>query len=87
MIHSSARQRGRDWQGRYEYEGHSEVVRREKRLRSSHGITEDVFVHHSAILNDGYSLQENDEVEFEIEQGKKGPQAVRVVLVSEGKRA
>ncbi len=47
---------------------------------------EDVFVHHSAILTDGYSLHENDEVEFEIEQGKKGQQAVRVVLLDEGKQ-
>ena len=40
----------------------------------------DVFVHYSAILGDGYkSLQEGDDVEFEIVQGEKGPQADRVV--------
>lgn len=39
----------------------------------------DVFVHFSAILTEGYkSLQEGDEVEFEIIQGQKGPQADRV---------
>ncbi len=40
----------------------------------------DVFVHYSAIQGDGYkSLQEGDDVEFEIVQGEKGPQADRVV--------
>ena len=46
----------------------------------------DVFVHFSAIQTGGYkSLQEGDEVEFEIERGQKGPQAVRVIPVSERK--
>lgn len=40
----------------------------------------DVFVHYSAITVDGYkSLQEGDQVEFEIAQGQKGPQAANVV--------
>ncbi len=44
----------------------------------------DVFVHHSAIQSEGYkSLGEGDEVEFEVEEGKKGPHAVRVILVRE----
>jgi CspA family cold shock protein len=39
----------------------------------------DVFVHYSAIQMDGYkSLQEGDEVEFEIIEGQKGPQAENV---------
>lgn len=39
----------------------------------------DVFVHFSAIQSDGYrSLNEGDEVSFEITQGKKGPQADNV---------
>jgi cold shock protein len=42
----------------------------------------DVFVHYSAIQSDGYkTLKEGDEVEFEIVQGSKGPQADAVVLV------
>ena len=39
----------------------------------------DVFVHHSAIEASGFkSLQEGDRVSFEVEQGAKGPSAVRV---------
>ena len=39
----------------------------------------DVFVHHSGIDATGFkSLQEGDRVSFEIEQGAKGPSAVRV---------
>ena len=42
----------------------------------------DVFVHHSAIQGDGYkSLDENQEVEFEIEQGPKGEQAKNVTKI------
>ena len=40
----------------------------------------DVFVHHSAIQGDGYkTLNEGQEVEFEIETGPKGKQASKVV--------
>jgi len=39
----------------------------------------DVFVHYSAISSEGYkSLQEGDQVEFEITDGQKGPQAANV---------
>jgi CspA family cold shock protein len=39
----------------------------------------DVFVHYSAILDDGYrSLEEGDSIEFEIVQGPKGLQAANV---------
>jgi len=40
----------------------------------------DVFVHHTAIQGEGYkTLQEGQEVEFEIEAGPKGSHAVKVV--------
>jgi CspA family cold shock protein len=40
----------------------------------------DVFVHHSAIQGEGFrTLAENQEVEFEVVQGQKGPQAQKVV--------
>ncbi len=43
----------------------------------------DVFVHYSAIQMDGYrALSEGDHVEFTIEDGAKGPQAVQVTKVS-----
>jgi CspA family cold shock protein len=43
----------------------------------------DVFVHHSAIQGEGFkSLKEGDEVEFEVSQGPKGPQATNVRIIS-----
>ncbi|MCM3790197.1 cold-shock protein [Domibacillus indicus] len=40
---------------------------------------EDVFVHFSAIQGEGFkNLDEGQEVEFEVEQGQRGPQAVNV---------
>ncbi|MEM5608924.1 cold shock protein CspC [Bacillus toyonensis] len=41
---------------------------------------EDVFVHFSAIQQDGYkSLEEGQQVEFDIVDGARGPQATNVV--------
>jgi CspA family cold shock protein len=40
---------------------------------------EDVFVHYSAVEGDGFrSLEENQRVEFDVEQGPKGLQAAHV---------
>ena len=42
----------------------------------------DVFVHHTEIQVEGYkSLEEGQEVEFEVRQGPKGEQAANVVRV------
>ena len=44
------------------------------------GENKDLFVHFSAIQQDGYkSLREGQEVEYEVGDGPKGPQAENVV--------
>ncbi|NLL82075.1 MAG: cold-shock protein [Tissierellia bacterium] len=41
---------------------------------------EDIFVHFSSIQGDGYkTLEDNQEVEFEITEGEKGLQASNVI--------
>ena len=43
---------------------------------------DDVFFHHSELQMPGYrTIEEDARVEFEIEQGPKGPAAVRVMKV------
>ena len=45
----------------------------------SHSEGEDVFVHFSAIVGDGFrTLSEGDQVEFELAQGDRGAQAANV---------
>lgn len=42
----------------------------------------DCFVHHSNIEGDGFkTLAEGAEVQFEIEEGEKGPRAVKVSVI------
>ena len=42
----------------------------------------DLFAHFSAIAGDGYrSLEENQKVEFDAEQGKKGMQAANIRVI------
>jgi CspA family cold shock protein len=42
-----------------------------------------VFVHHTAIMSEGFrSLSEGEQVEFEVVQGPKGLQAANVRKVS-----
>ena len=43
---------------------------------------EDIFVHFSAIQVDGFkTLKEGDKVEFDIQNGAKGPQAANVKII------
>jgi CspA family cold shock protein len=43
----------------------------------------DVFVHFSALKMDGFkALNDNDEVEFDVINGEKGPQAANVVRIA-----
>jgi CspA family cold shock protein len=41
------------------------------------GSNQDIFVHVSGLIDE---VRENDEVTFEVEQGRKGPNAVNVEL-------
>jgi CspA family cold shock protein len=44
--------------------------------------SKDVFVHFSSIASGGFkSLKEGDRVQFETEQGQKGPQAKNVTVI------
>ena len=44
--------------------------------------SKDVFVHHTAIGGEGFrTLSEDDVVQYEVEQGPKGPRAVNVMKV------
>ncbi len=44
--------------------------------------SKDLFVHYSALNGDVRSLHEGEKVQFETEQGPKGPAATQVVVLS-----
>ena len=45
--------------------------------------SKDVFAHFSAINSNGFrSLNENDRVEFETQDGPKGPQAANITVLA-----
>ncbi|PZO94243.1 cold-shock protein [Streptococcus halichoeri] len=44
---------------------------------------QDVFAHFSAIQSDGFkTLDEGQKVEFDVEEGQRGPQAVNIMKLS-----
>jgi cold shock protein len=45
----------------------------------SNDTNEDIFVHSSGLID---QIRENDEVEYEVEQGRKGLNAVNVQVIS-----
>ena len=48
----------------------------------------DIFVHYSAIQKEGYkTLSEGQVVEFEVEEGLKGPQAAQVTVLNRSEEA
>jgi len=50
------------------------------------GGGKDVFVHHTGISGEGYkSLEEGQEVEYEVAEGPKGNQATNVVVTGQKK--
>lgn len=49
-------------------------------IQAEEVVAKDIFVHYSSIQADGYkSLNEGDDVEFELVDGPKGPKAENVV--------
>jgi CspA family cold shock protein len=45
-------------------------------------IRQDIFVHHTSIVMDGYrTLEKDQQVEFEVGQEEKGPIARKVVVI------
>lgn len=56
-------------------------------LESSEAPSKDIFVHYKSIQGEGYkTLKEKEEVEFELIESDKGPQAANVVRTNKGKK-
>jgi len=52
------------------------------------GFSKDIFVHFSAIQDDGFrTLEEGQPVEFDVEDSEKGPQAINVVKKGRARKA
>ena len=48
---------------------------------SNEDVDQDLFAHYSAIQSEGYrSLKAGQDVDFELTDGPKGPQAVNIVI-------
>ena len=48
---------------------------------SNEDVDKDLFAHYSAIQSEGYrSLKAGQDVDFELTDGPKGPQAVNIVI-------
>ena len=61
---------------------YSYIIQASSPMALSHwtGCLNNVRIHHSGIQSNGFkSLEEGQEVEFEVIEGQKGPQAVNVV--------
>lgn len=55
---------------------------------TAEGVEGDIFVHYKAIQAEGYkTLKEEEEVEFELVNSEKGPQASNVVRLGKPKKA
>ena len=52
------------------------------------GVDRDIFVHYKSIQGEGYkTLKEAEEVEFELVEGEKGPQAANVVRIQKKQKS
>lgn len=52
-------------------------------IQAGEEVDKDIFVHYSSIKAEGYrSLNEGDDVEFELVDGEKGPKAENVVKLA-----
>ncbi|MCB9800122.1 MAG: cold shock domain-containing protein [Candidatus Omnitrophica bacterium] len=52
------------------------------------GADKDIFIHYSKIMGEGYkTLKSGEEVEFDIEEGSKGPTAVNINRITKQKKS